>query len=74
MARRPPARKRGDASFDVWVTFALTLIFLACYILLAVVPTQSPSIEKLTESLSTLTKLGAGTIFGLIKGPRYTAK
>lgn len=74
MARRPPARKPADARFDVWLMFALTLIFLACYIVLAVVPTQSASIEKLTESLSTLTNLGAGTLFGLIKGSRYTPR
>ena len=74
MARRPPARKGSDASFDVSVTFALTLVFLGCYIFVSIVPTQSPAIEKLTESLSTLTKLGAGTIFGLLKGPRHRAK
>ena len=74
MARRPPARRPLNPGFKlaVWLTFVLTIVFLVAAILLAVVPTQTPAIERLSEGLSTLTKLGAGAIFGLVTGKRLS--
>lgn len=68
--RRPPARRQRYDTADVWLTFTLTLVFLSTSIFLAIVPTQNQAIEELTGGLSTLTKFGAGAIFGLVQGGR----